>query len=390
MSEPVRILIVHSDPKISTSVKEMLADEGHQVRACRGSDCGMRSLEEALYHFVLLDATLPPEDQLDLMEYITECCPSTLVIHVSWHAMLKSAVEALHAEAPETDGRGAVSLEAMKRTINRLSQNIKGQNREKEDRRKALIMAKDLQEANLRLLELDRKKDSCLAVATHELRTPITILKGYIRLLRGESVGKLNKRQKHLLDESNRNCDRLLGLVNSMLDRSRLESEIVDIHFQRRPYTETVKQVVSQMQHHIDENGLTVKTEFPGEEILVPYDKNAIEQALINLISNAVKFTPAPGEITIRCEQKNGAVVTEVIDTGVGIEPDEIPKVFDEFNRVGKHHGRRKGAGLGLSICKKIIRAHKGDIWVESHVNGGSRFSFSLPQDAKAPACPRH
>ncbi len=368
----------------------MLADEGYHVHACQGSDCGMQSLEEQLYHFVLLDATMPSDDQLDLMEHITECCPSTLVIHVSWHAMLKSAVEALHGGAPEKGGRDAVSLEAMKRTLHRLSQSIQGQNRDKEDRRKALIMAKDLQEANLRLLEMDRKKESCLAVATHELRTPITILKGYIRLLRDESVGKLNKRQKHLLDESNRNCDRLLGLVNSMLDRSRLDSEIVDIHFQRRPYMETVKQVVSQMQHYIEENGLTVKTEFPKEQILVPYDANAIEQILINLISNAVKFTPSPGEITIRCEHKNGAVITEVIDTGVGIEPDEIPKVFDEFNRVGKHHGRRKGAGLGLSICKKIIRAHRGDIWVESHVSRGSRFSFSLPQDVTAPACLRH
>ncbi len=384
MEESIRILIVHSDPDVSESIAKMLLSEGYQVRSCLEGDCAVTLLKEDLFHFVLLSTTLPEEVQLSLMTFIKNYCPDTMAIPISWHAVLKSAVEALHTPAPEQNS-GIGSVKAVKMTIERLSMSILRRNREKESRKRAMIMAQDLQESNLRLMELDRKKTSCLAVATHEMRTPLTIINGYMRMLLDESFGSLNEKQKHLLHESRKNCDRLLELVNSMLDRCRLESGSVEYDLQEEPYLELIRRVVGRMRHYIEKNGLTVHLDLPKEEIMIPIDANAIEQALVNLVTNAVKFTTAPGKITLRCCVKPYGVLTQVIDTGIGIEPEEIDQVFNEFNKVGKKYGEKKGAGLGLSICKRIITLHRGEIWVDSESGKGSCFSFLLPGEAKRP-----
>ncbi len=384
MTATIRVLIVHSDVKVSENIQSTLLGEGYEVHACSNGGEAIQTLKAELFHFVLLDAAMDEEDQFQVMDFINQFCPDTLMIPISWYAVLKSAVKVLHS-VTEEKGHGPFSLRAMKMTIEGLSRTIRRWNREKENRKKTQIMVKDLQESNLRLMELDRKKTDCLAVATHELRTPITIVNGYIKLLLGESYGKLNEQQKHLLDESSKNCSRLLDLINSLLDRCRLEAAFVEFDLKRAPYLETLKKVTAQMSDHIQAHGLTVNLELPAEEILLTFDSKAIEQTLFNLIGNAVKFTPPPGEITIRCEMSDQGVLTEVIDTGLGIEPDQLGCVFDEFNKVGRQYGDRKGAGLGLSICKKIIDGHNGKLWVKSRPAQGSCFSFLLPLDQSDP-----
>ncbi len=379
-NESIRILVIHSDAKVSESIQKTLQGDGYQVEGCPGSCEGVHRLKQELFHFVLLDDALSEEEQVDLMGFINKSCPDTLLIHISWYKVLKSAVEALHSQSPEK-GDGVISLKAMKMMVERLSRSIRGRNKEKESQREAMKMAKELQESNQRLMVMDKKKNDCLAIATHELRTPITIVNGYMKLLQSESFGALNDKQKHLVEESSNNCNRLINIVNSMLERCRLESESVEFDYRCGPYQESLQKVVNQMKSYVEESGLVLNVEIPEGDVLLSFDSNAIEQTLINLIGNAVKFTPAPGEITVRCEERDGGVLTQVIDTGVGVEANEIDMVFDEFNKVGRQHGEKKGAGLGLSICKKIIHAHHGEIWVESQPGKGSCFSFLLPQE---------
>jgi signal transduction histidine kinase len=378
MIETIRILIIHADSKISENLQKMLHDEGHEMELSAGISAGIRCLKADLFHIVLLDAALSQEDQQEVMEFINQFCPETLVIQVSWYAMLKSAIEAIHSASLDK-GDGLFDLQAIKMTINRLSRSIRGRDKEKESQREVLRMAKDLQESNQRLMEMDKKKNNCLAVATHELRTPITIVNGYLKLLLSESFGDVNEKQRHLLKESSNYCSRLIALVNSMLDRCRLNSGSVEFEFQRGSYQKCLQKVVGQMENYIQESGLLLAIEVPDKDAQMTFDPNAIEQILINLIGNAVKFTPPPGKITVRCEIRDDGILTQVIDTGVGIEAHEIDKVFDEFNNVGKKHGENKGAGLGLSICKRIIHDHQGEIWVDSQVDKGSCFSFLLP-----------
>lgn len=382
MTDRIRILLISPNPEYSGNIQVMLRQEGYAVEVCADSATARDRLNEQLFHFVLLGVALSQEEQLEVMEFIKGCCPDTLVIQVSWYGILQSAVEALHM-ARRDNGAGLVNMQAMKLTLDRMTHSIHRRKRDKEAREKAQILARDLQESNLRLMELDRKKTDCLAFATHELRTPITIINGYLRLLDGESFGTLNSEQRHFVQECARNCDRLLKLVNSMLDRCRIDSDMVEVNMQRGSYLDTVEGVVAQMRTHMEENGLGAKLELPEAPVFLRYDASAIEQALMNMIGNAVKFTDPPGEVIVRCREVPGGLMTEVIDSGVGIDPDELGQVFDEFNKVGKHHGEKKGAGLGLSICKKIIQAHNGAIQAASEPGKGSCFSFTLPLESE-------
>jgi len=134
MKKSIRILIVHSDPDVSESIEKMLASEGYQVRDCLERDCAVSILKKELYHFVLISTTLPEEIQLSLMTFIKNYCPDTMAIPISWHAVLKSAVEALHTPVVKADS-GAGSVNAMKMTIERLSKSILWRNKEKESRK---------------------------------------------------------------------------------------------------------------------------------------------------------------------------------------------------------------------------------------------------------------
>ncbi|MDX1764231.1 MAG: ATP-binding protein [bacterium] len=386
MTDAIRILLISPNPEYSGNIQVMLRHEGYAAEVCPDSAAAKGRLQKSLYHFVLLGVLLPEEEQLELMDYVKDYCPDTLVIQISWYAILQSAVEALHTK-PRDRATGLVNMEAIKMTLDRMTHSIHRRKRDREARERAQTMAKDLQESNLRLMELDRKKTDCLAFATHELRTPITIINGYLKLLTGESFGRLNSEQKHFVEECGRNCSRLLNLVNSMLDRCRIESDMMEIDMQRRSYFGTVEAVVAQMRNYMEENGLEVKLELPEAPVFIQYDANAIEQALMNMIGNAVKFTNAPGQVLVRCREVPEGLLTEVIDSGIGIDPEDLEQVFDEFNKVGKQHGEKKGAGLGLSICKKIIQAHNGVIYAASKPGKGSCFSFTLPLESEK-SCP--
>lgn len=379
MIEPLRILIVDSDLKLSADIREIFQDEGYELEFCDGSSPAIKSLDQNLFHFVLINAALDGKAQQEIMAYINRRCSGLEFFHVFWYKRLPDSVQGAQSE----NKQGAlISLTLIKRTINRLSHSIREQSRDKEIQRETLKMAKEFQESNQRLMELDKKKNSCLAGVTHELRTPLTIVNGYQKLLLSESFGPLSEKQKHLLRESSRNCHRVIKMVNSILERCRLESNSVEFHFRHGSYLKSLQNLLDQMRDYIEESGLVLDVELPDEDLELTFDPNAMEQAQINLISNAVKFTPPPGKITVRCEKRPDGILTQVMDTGVGIEADEIDRVFDEFNDVGRQYGEKKGAGLGLSICKKIIQSHGGRIWVENRTGRGSCFSFLLPRES--------
>lgn len=384
MSESLRLLIVHPDARIPERVSRgvMHQNGAFEVRACRTVDEGTAVLKQGICHLVLLDGALPNEEQLKLIRSVATFSPETLILHLPKASTFGLQDADAGSQAAASDGAPSERLLAFNLTLDRLVRYLQDRARGKENQAKALKMAKELQESNLRLMEIDRKKNTCLSVATHELRTPLTIVSGYLKLLLGESLGPLNEKQAHLVMESHKNCNRLISMVGSMLDRCRLESESVEFDYQQRGYLTSVHRVIDGMRDYIQANGLSLAVDLPREEIFVSYDQDAIEQALINLIGNAVKFTPPPGKITVRCELRQDGVLTQVIDSGVGIEAEDIDSVFEEFNRVGKKYGEKKGAGLGLSICKRIISAHHGDIWVESHTGRGTCFSFLLPTPA--------
>lgn len=239
--------------------------------------------------------------------------------------------------------------------------------------------AKEIWEANQKLKEIDKIKSNFLAATNHELRTPLTVIKGYIKLLLSESPGKINNVQKQLLKESKESLDRLVSLVNSMLDLSRIESGTMEMEIKDRELIPCLLDVIRRMEHFVKDSGLKLDLKLPKVLPPVPFDKDRIEQVMINLIDNAIKFSTKGGKIRISVSDGKDQILISVEDQGMGIPEEDRAVIFNEFSKLKRKKVGIQGTGLGLAISKKIVEAHGGKIWVESLPQKGSKFFFSLP-----------
>ncbi len=242
----------------------------------------------------------------------------------------------------------------------------------------------ELEAANQKLRDLDRLKSQFLSVATHELRTPLSILLGYNSMLAESLQDRLSAEERGTLEESGAACKRLIRLVNSMLDINQIESGKMRINFAHDDLRPVVNGVVTLFQQEARKRGVRLHFELPARLPRLRIDAERIQQVLINLVGNALKFTPRDGDVIIAVRQRPEAVEVSVRDTGTGIAPEDQSRIFDEFAQVRRpDHRQREGSGLGLAIAKRIVEAHEGSIKVTSRPGGGSTFTFTLPVRAK-------
>jgi len=239
---------------------------------------------------------------------------------------------------------------------------------------------RELQESNERLQELDRLKSEFLSDVSHELRTPLTSVKGYVDYLLEGIVGELSPPQRDFLTRVKGNTDRLVRLINDLLDLSRIEAGRVDFHPVRLAMVEVATEVIDALRPLAAEKEVDLSTDMSETDGFVRADRDKVYQILLNLTHNAVKFTPPRGSVQVRVEgQPRGEVLTVVQDTGEGIPPEELQRIFDKFHQVSESPAHPKGSGLGLAIAKKLIELHGGQIWVRSELGKGSAFGFTLP-----------
>ncbi len=241
--------------------------------------------------------------------------------------------------------------------------------------------------ANAKLRELDKLKSQFLSVATHELRTPLSIILGYNSMLAETLNDRLSEEEKETLRESVTACKRLIRLVNSMLDITQIESGKMRMNYAPTDLRRLVSSVVSLFQQEARAKHIRLSTELPARLPKVVLDAERIEQVLVNLIGNALKFTPADGSITVavRPVPETRSVQVSVRDTGIGIAPESRVMIFDEFAQIqqGVKRRHREGSGLGLAIARRIVEAHRGQLDVSSVPGKGSDFFFTVPVDAR-------
>ena len=226
--------------------------------------------------------------------------------------------------------------------------------------------------------ELDRLKSQLLSTVSHELRTPLASIKGFATTLLRQDVAWDDSTRREFLAIIDQESDRLSELIGNLLDMARVEAGTLRVEpepTRLRPIVEEVVRTFSVMtsQHHF-------QTEMPKRLPRIMADPRRVRQVLRNLLENAVKYSPAGGPIIVTVEAHPDEVQIRVTDRGIGIQPDHLERIFDRFYQVDNASTRKVGgSGLGLSICKAIIEAHKGRIWVESEVGIGSSFYFTLP-----------
>ena len=231
--------------------------------------------------------------------------------------------------------------------------------------------------------QIERMKDEFVSIASHELRTPVTSIKGFLELLLSDQPLALNEEQSRFLDAVRRNTDRLEKLISDLLDISRLESGMVIIEPSVFDFKEAVVNLVDEMQSELEDYDLEIKApEYPSA-VVVEADKDRILQVMTNLLSNAVKYSPPGSGIGIRIDGvSDGLLKISVEDQGPGIAEPDIDNLFQKFFRVDNSTTRSAaGTGLGLAISKALVELHGGNIWVESKVGQGSTFSFTIPKE---------
>lgn len=236
--------------------------------------------------------------------------------------------------------------------------------------------------ANAKLRELDVLKSRFLSVATHELRTPLSIILGYNSMLAESLEDRLDTEEKRTLSESVAACKRLIRLVNSMLDLNQIQAGKMKMNFVRQDLRQIVSGVVALLQPEARRREIKLRLELPTRLPRLMLDAERIQQVLINLMGNALKFTKSGGGINVAVRQRDSSVIeVSVRDTGVGIAQQDQERIFDEFAQVNRQAERRQreGSGLGLAIAKRIVEAHDGIIMVNSAPDRGSTFTFTLP-----------
>ena len=241
--------------------------------------------------------------------------------------------------------------------------------------------------------EVDRMKTDFIATVSHELRTPLTSVLGFASIVLEKLEDKVfpllpqgdRKAQRHQervrqnLNIIVSEAERLTTLINDVLDIAKMEAGKVEWNQEPLSVLQVLEQAIAASSSLFERDNLRLVTEFPEQLPPILGDRDRLIQVIINLLSNAVKFTES-GEITCRASSETCQIRVEVQDTGIGIAPEDLPKVFEKFKQVGETlTDKPKGTGLGLPICKQILEHHGGRIWVESELGQGSRFTFTLP-----------
>lgn len=225
---------------------------------------------------------------------------------------------------------------------------------------------------------MQKIKDQFLSITSHELRTPMTVIRGYIELMLQGRVGELNEKQRGYLEKILENTKSLIEFVNVTLDINKLESGVVSLNLQQVDLSDPINKAVEGIRNLYDEAKITLLYE--PLSIVAPIEPPQFERVITNLLSNALKFTKPGGSVTVITRQESGQVVIGVKDTGVGISEEDQKLLFQKYAQIDNAWiSKMRGTGLGLVISKDLVEKMNGKMWVESELGQGSTFYVSLP-----------
>ena len=246
-------------------------------------------------------------------------------------------------------------------------------------------MSDELQRLYQELETASRHKSDFLATMSHELRTPLNAIIGFSEVLHEQMFGELNERQLAYVDDVLEAGKHLLSLINDVLDLAKIEAGGMELELSEVAIPEVLRSAVSMHSERASRGGVELSLTTEPEEITISADGRRVRQIVFNLVSNAVKFTPAEGRVDVSARLDDGQVEIAVADTGPGIAPEELETIFEEFKQAtdGK---RAEGTGLGLPLSRKLVELHGGRLWVESAAGNGSTFRFTLPVGPTEPA----
>jgi two-component system phosphate regulon sensor histidine kinase PhoR len=231
-----------------------------------------------------------------------------------------------------------------------------------------------------RLKKLEKIRKDFVANASHELRTPLTSIKGFVEALQDGAIEEPSQ-TRQFLEIISRQAERMGKIIADMLLLSEIESEGFQLKLEEGSLNDLIREAVKPLQTQADSKNIALELNLQEPEKVIKADRDKISQVLSNLLDNAIKFTNSGGRVAITTEVHKNEIVIQIKDSGIGIPSTDLSRIFERFYTVDKSRSRELGGtGLGLSIVKHIVEAHGGKVWVESELNRGSVFYFSLPK----------
>jgi signal transduction histidine kinase len=399
-----RILVVDDEDSVVLTIRAILQLDGYDVFTATSVAKARELLRAEDFDLVLTDLRMEDGDGLDVMRAAHERVPDTVAIMLTGYASLESAIQALRVGAYDyllkpseveelraTVARGierrrlglelkarVADLEAANREIRELNAGLQARIDE---------ATAELKERYEQLKELDRTKSQFLSMASHELKTPITAMSGFlqvavrrVRRLIEDDTTDVRDGLRGVLEQLEvvyRQTGKLARLIDELLDVSRIQTGRVEFRYSEVDLGELAEEVAARMQLTTTVHDIAVTRQYSGKIVA---DRDHVEQVMNNLLTNAIKYSPSGGRIDVKVEQDTDGVHVHVRDRGIGVQETELDAIFGLFYRSPDRAARdAAGMGLGLYICKEIVTRHGGRIWAEKAPDTGTVFHVLLP-----------
>ncbi len=388
LSNEARLLVVDDEESLRITTAAIFENEGYIVHTASSGDEAIALLSDGDYDLVLTDLHMEGGDGLSVLNQIRQQAPLTISVVLTGFASVESAIAALQEGAYDYLVKPC-DIESMKHTIRRGVEHRRLMLAEQKARmdlqqlnldleRRIEERTAELKRLNVELADANRAKDVFLATLSHELRTPLTPVVGWIKLLRSGSLDEKSVAQA--LDAIERNAWLQSRLIDDLLDTSRIATG--KLHFEPKPtdLNTVVKAAVDTVRSSAATRNIDLSLSLWPVSLIVMGEPVRLQQIAWNLVSNAIKFTEPGGKVRVTTGLNGAQAYLEVVDTGVGIEPEFLPHVFDRFRQADGSTSRRHGGlGLGLAIADALAKMHGAKLEAESEgVGQGSRFIFRI------------
>jgi len=373
------IIVVEDDKGARVTLCGLLEDAGYEVLGVGIGAKARKAIQAKPFDVVVTDIRLPDVGGMEILELAKEINPDAAVIMMTGYASVETAIDAVNQGAYAYFVK-PVNPDELKTTI---ANALRQQRLAQENKRLVDSLQssnKLLFEANEELKKATHAKSEFMANMSHELRTPLNAIIGFSELLLDEVTGHINEEQKQSLNDILSSGKHLLGLINDILDLSKIESNKMDLKLRNLSLPVLIESLRRVMMPILAPKKQSLEVSVEEGLSTIYADKDKVKQVLLNLLSNSTRFTPDGGKLRVEAIRDNSWCRVSVVDNGIGIRRGDSEKIFEPFCQLDNPPvDARGGTGLGLTIARQIIERHGGRIWVESDYGKGSRFTFTIP-----------
>lgn len=367
-----RLLVVDDNEVNRDMLSRRLERQLHLVDVAESGERALAMLRDEAFDLVLLDILMPGMDGYSVLEQMKSDADlrHIPVIMISALHEMDSVLKCIEIGAEDYLPKpfNPVLLRAR---VNACLE-------KKRLRDQEVKLFEQLQDNYKKLLELENLRDGLTHMVIHDLRTPLTALTSGLSTM--EACGELNDIQQEILEISLQGANTLGAMINDLLDISKMEDGSLKLELEELTARELIEAAVQQVAPLVAEKELHLKTKVEPNAPPLQADRDKMLRTLVNLLGNAIKFTPERGTVAVEVQCSDDSLLFCVIDTGEGIPEEAFERIFEKFGQVeSRKAGKQMSTGLGLTFCKMAVEAHGGRIWVESEIGAGSRFSFTIP-----------